>query len=67
MAVRSLSEVKQQLYVLVSGLVTATVRVKLLIDRSDIPRSVRLNLNSKYIKETSLAHNFLSNSLVKLH
>ena len=48
MDVRSLSEVKQQLYVLVSGWVTATVRVKLLIDRSDIPRSLRLKLNSKY-------------------
>ena len=35
MAVRSLSEVKQQLCRLVPGWVTATVRVALLIDRSE--------------------------------
>ena len=36
MAERSLFEVKQQLSVLVHGWVTATVRVALLIDRSEI-------------------------------
>ena len=35
MAIRSLSEVKLQLCVLVPGWVTATVRVALLIDPSD--------------------------------
>ena len=42
MAVRSLSEVKQQLCRLVPGWVTATVRVALLMDRFDTARSLTL-------------------------
>ena len=37
-----LSEVKQQLCVLVPGWVTATVRVALLIDHSDIAKCLKL-------------------------
>ena len=46
MAVRSLSVGKQQLCVLVPGWVTTKVRVALLIDRSDIARSLTLGNNA---------------------
>ena len=46
MAIRSLSEVKQQLCRLVPGWVTATVRVEILIDRSDRARSLTLGNNA---------------------
>ena len=46
MAVRSLSEVKQQLCRLVPGWVTAAVRVALLIDCSDTARSITLGNNA---------------------
>ena len=46
--VRSLSGVKQQMCRLVPEWVTATVRVALLIDRSDTARSLRLGENAAY-------------------
>ena len=46
MAVRSLSEVKQQLCRLVPGWVTTTVRVALLIDRSDTAMTIPLGNNA---------------------
>ena len=47
MAAKSLSEVNQPLCVLVPRWVTATVRVALLIDHSDIARSLTLGTGNQ--------------------